>query len=148
MRVFVDTNVLVYARDPSEADKHRRARGWMEALWRGDSGCLSAQVLSEFYVTVTRKLRPGMDKDAARADIRDLQTWRFVAIDGEVIEQAFAVQDRYGLSWWDSLIVGAARQGGCDVLLSEDLQHDQDLGGVRVVDPFAVGPQELLSGEG
>ena len=76
MPVFVDTNVLVYARDASERDKQRRASAWMAHLWRTGSGRLSVQVLQEYYVTVTRKLQPGLPKKDARADVQDLLAWK------------------------------------------------------------------------
>src|SRR5712692_5673330 len=69
--VFVDTNVLVYARDSSERTKHPRARAWLEMLWRERTGRLSTQVLHEYYVTVTRNLKPGLRADEAREDVRD-----------------------------------------------------------------------------
>ena len=141
--VFVDTNVLVYARDADERRKGRIAREWLERLWRTGRGRLSYQVLAEYYVTVTAKLRPGLPVSRARADIRDLLAWRPVAVDRHVLEEAFAVQDRRGLSWWDSLIVAAARLAGCAALLTEELQDGQDLDGLRAVDPVAHSPADL-----
>ena len=90
------------------------------------------QVLQEYYVTVTRKLRPGLPKDAARADVQDLSAWCPAAIDVEDLEVAWSIEDRLGLSFWDSLIVAAAHVAGCEVILTEDLQHEMDLDGVRV----------------
>jgi predicted nucleic acid-binding protein len=116
MTVFVDTNVLVHARDTSEADKQRAAMRWLEALWTQKAGRLSYQVLQEFYVTVTRKLRPGLSPDEARDDIRSLLLWEPVSTGSRMLEQAWSVQDRYRLSWWDSLIVAAAQVSGCDYL--------------------------------
>ena len=95
-------------------------------------------------MTVTRKLRPGIPVEDARDDVRALMSWRPLSADGVMLETAWAVQDRYGLSWWDSLIVSAAQVAGTDYLLSEDLQAGQDLGGVVVVDPFQIAPEELL----
>lgn len=141
--VFVDTNVLVYARDATEPAKHQKARAWMAHLWSARRGRLSTQVLQEFYVTVTEKLDPGLDRQAARDDLRSLLTWRPVTLDASVFEAAWRVQDRYGLSWWDSLIAGAAEMAGCAYLLTEDLQDDQQLGPVRVINPFRVPPDTL-----
>jgi predicted nucleic acid-binding protein len=75
-RCFVDTNVLVYARDASEVEKQARAQEWLEPLWRRRSGRTSFQVLSEFYVTVTQKLSPGMAPEEARRDVRNLLVWQ------------------------------------------------------------------------
>jgi predicted nucleic acid-binding protein len=134
--VFADTNLLVYARDASDPEKHTTARSWMEHLWTSASGRLSVQVLQEYYVTVTRKLQPGLPKEEARADVRDLAVWLPIRIDGSIVEAAWDVEDRYGLSFWDALIVSAAQAAGCGILLTEDLQHDLDIDGLRVVDPF------------
>jgi predicted nucleic acid-binding protein len=86
--VFVDTNVLVYSRDTAELDKHRKAAGWMTHLWNTRQGRLSYQVLQEFYVTVTEKLDPGLDRAAARRVVRSLLPWRPVPIDTRVLEGA------------------------------------------------------------
>jgi predicted nucleic acid-binding protein len=136
--VFVDTNVLVYARDRADQRKHERAAEWMRHLWSAGEGRLSIQVLQEYYATTTRKLEPGLSLEAARADVRDLVAWRPVQIDPGALEAAWSIQDRFGLSFWDSLIVAAAHIAGCGVLLTEDLQHGMNVDGVRVVDPFRV----------
>ena len=136
MPLFVDTNVLVYARDASDPAKNTRAREWMLHLWETGSGRLSVQVLQEFYVTTTRKLRPGLTAVEARADVRDLLAWRPITIGPMGLDSAWSIEDRFGLSFWDSLIVAAAQMAGCDVLLTEDLQHDLEIDGLRVVDPF------------
>jgi predicted nucleic acid-binding protein len=141
--VFVDTNVLVYARDAAAGEKQTVAHQWMDHLWRTRDGRLSFQVLKEFYVTVTAKLHPGMDAAAARRDVRALNAWRPVPIDAPLMESAWLVQDRYGLPWWDALIVSAAQAADCPYLLSEDFQDGQDLGGVRVVNPFTLAPTQL-----
>jgi predicted nucleic acid-binding protein len=141
--IFVDTNVLVYSRDAAEPEKHRKARAWMAHLWTTRRGRLSFQVLQEFYVTVTEKLDPGLDRETARRDMRSFIPWRPVTIDARVLEGAWHVQDRHRLSWWDSLIAAAAQVTGCAYLLSEDLQDDQILGTVRVVNPFRTTPEAL-----
>ena len=139
---FVDTNVFVYARDCSEPAKHSRAREWVEHLWNTGTGRLSTQVLKEYYQVVTRRLDPGLSREDARADIRDLLTWRPIDVSAEVLEQAWSIEDRYGFSWWDSTILAAACQLRCDYLLSEDLQSGQDVDGVVVVDPFGTAVNE------
>ena len=143
-RVFVDTHVLVYARDRTDADKHRRALAWMAGLWEKGSGRLSWQVLHEYYVTVTRKLDPPRARDDAREDVSSLVTWRPVALGLPVIDLARRIEDEYGLSWWDALIVAAAQVAECDYLLSEDLQDGQDFDGVQVLSPFSRSPEEVL----
>lgn len=140
-RVFVDTNVLVYARDASEPGKQARAAEWMRHLWATRRGRVSYQVLQEYFVTVTQKLRPGLAPDLARRDIRSLAAWGPVSTDLAVMEGAWDLQDRRSLSWWDALVVSAARVAGCDVLLTEDLQPGEDFGGLVVVNPFQRAPQ-------
>lgn len=141
--IFVDTNVLVYDQDTSEPDKHRAAHAWMRFLWTTLRGRTGAQVLSEYYVTVTRKLRPGRSVALAREDVRDLQVWRPVPVDVDLVTRAWGIEDRFALSWWDALVVAAAQTAGCTVLLTEDLQDGQDLEGLRVVDPFQHSPDSF-----
>lgn len=142
-RVFVDSNVLVYRRDAGEEEKQPRAAEWMEHLARSRLGRLSLQVLHEYYVTVTRKLEPGLSVAEARADVADLLVWRPLPMDADTFREAWHMEDRFGLSFWDALIVGAARSIGCRYLLTEDLQDGLDLDGLRVVDPFMTSPGDL-----
>ncbi|KHD06880.1 twitching motility protein PilT [Candidatus Thiomargarita nelsonii] len=139
---FVDANVLIYRRDSSEPVKQQKATAWIDFLWQSKQGHLSVQVLNEFYVIVTRKLKPGMDIEAARADVRALMMWQ--PIDTVVVEKAWIIQDRFLFSWWDSLIVAAAQVAQCRYLLTEDLQDGQELDSVIVVNPFIHTPQEIF----
>jgi len=141
---FFDTNVLVYARDASEPAKQPAAERWLRLLWAARSGRVSAQALNKHYSVVTEKLRPGLSRDEARADVRNLMAWAPVPTDGPVVEGAWTVQDRHGLSWWDALVVSAAQVAGCAWLVAEDLQNGQVLDGLKVVDPFRTEPEELL----
>ena len=136
MPVFVDTNVLVYARDTSDLVKNERATAWMEHLWASGEGRLSTQVLQEYYVTVTRKLSPGMPVEEARSDVLDLATWNPTQVGVGLLGTAWTIEAGHGLSFWDSLIVAAAISAGCDSILTEDLQHGSTIGGMTVVDPF------------
>jgi predicted nucleic acid-binding protein len=137
---FLDTNVLVYARDASEPGKQVQAAKWLAWLWSTRRGRVSTQVLNEYYVTVTRKLSRPIAPEDARQHVRSLRAWKPAAPDELTFEAAWAIEDRYGLSWWDSLIVAAARRAGCASLLTEDLQEGQDLDGVLVVNPFTTNP--------
>jgi predicted nucleic acid-binding protein len=141
--VFVDTNVLLYSEDQADPLKHRVARDWLRALWVSRRGRLSTQVLNEFYVNATRKLRPAMAPGDARAEVRRYQRWQPWVVDQLTVETAWAVESRCGLSYWDALMVGAALQQGCSLLLTEDLQHGQQIDGVRIVNPFIDGPDIL-----
>jgi predicted nucleic acid-binding protein len=141
--VFVDTNVLVYARDTADPAKQAQASEWIAYLWERGEGRLSLQVLQEYYVTTTRKLSPGLEPEDARADVLDLAAWSPAVADTQMIAAAWSIEDRFGLSFWDALIVAAAHVARCEALLTEDLQHGMDLEGVRIVDPFRTGPDEL-----
>ena len=141
--VFVDTNVLVYSRDSRVAAKQERARVWLGFLWDTRRGRVSHQVLHEYYVTVTRKLKPGMRIAEARADVRALLQWVSPLDPVSLIDSAWALQDRFSLAYWDALIVGAAESQGCAHVLSEDLPVGQELSGVTVINPFALRPEDL-----
>lgn len=140
--VFVDTNLLVYARDSRDARRQQRAEEWLAHLWRHRLGRLSLQVLQEYYVSVTQKLKPGMEHDAARRDVRDLWHWVPPSSGVGLLEAAWTLQDQFSLSWWDALIVSSAQLAGCDTLLSEDFQHGQQFGALRVSNPFRTAPRE------
>lgn len=140
--VFVDTNVLVYARDSSEPEKQPLAVRWLEHLWTEQSGRTSIQVLNEYYVTVTRKLEPGMAPEDAWADVRALMAWDPQHVDRDVLLQAHEVELRYGLGWWDSMIVAAAQLQTCALLLTEDLQEGLNCDGVTICNPFKTNVAE------
>lgn len=143
--VFVDTNVLIYAVDEANQKKHEAAKLWRAELWKSRRGRISFQVLQEFYANVAQKWPSS--RRQAQAEVRNLLAWRPVPLDAEVLEQAWKVQERYQLSFWDSLIVAAAKTASCRYLLTEDLQADQDLGGIVVVNPFRSDPGAILPGE-
>lgn len=142
MTTFMDTNVLVCARQADETVKQPVAAGWLAHLWDSNQGRVSTQVLNEYYVTVTRKLDPPVTVADARADVADLAGWEPVGIDGDLVAAAWEIEDRYGLHFWDALVVAAAQAAGCDTLLTEDLQDGQDLDGVVVVNPFLHAPPD------
>jgi predicted nucleic acid-binding protein len=141
--IFVDTNVLVYSRDASQIDKQAQAAEWVSHLWKSGTGRLSMQVISEFYAVVTGKLTPGMEPASAREDVKDLLSWQPLPMTADLITEAWGIQDLFHLSWWDSLIVSAAKILQCTYLLSEDFQHSQDFQGIRVINPFRMRPGEL-----
>lgn len=141
--IFVDTNVLLYARDASEPDKQPRAQAWLEFLWRERAGRLSVQVLQEYYVNVTGKLSPGLDEPTARRDVRALAAWEPVTIEVPILESAWALQDQASFSWWDALIVAAAKSVGARYLLTEDMQAGRRLGDLEILDPFDSSPDDL-----
>lgn len=141
---FVDTNVLVYARDASEPEKQPKAHAWLAALWESRCGRTGMQVLNEYFVTVTQKLQPGLDPEEAWKDIDNLLVWEPAPIDAGVLRRAYATHQRFALSWWDALVVAAAQESRCDYFLTEDLQDGQDFDGTKVVSPFFYEVDEIL----
>ena len=136
--VFVDTNVFVYARDASEPAKRSVAIQWLEQLWREHRGRTSTQVLSEYYVTVTGKLRRRLDREIAWGHVRDLIAWEPQEISSELLRLAREIEQRYATSWWDAMIVAAAQLQDCSILLSEDFQEGMVFGGLAVRNPFSA----------
>ena len=142
---FVDANVLVYSRDPTDVAKQSRARNWLDRLWNEGIGRISTQVLSEFYNVTTRKLAFPLTPDEARADVEALFVWEPQAIDIEIIRRAHQIEQCFRLRWWASLIVAAAQAQHCLLLLSEDLQDGACYGGVTVCDPFRLSVAEAVA---
>jgi predicted nucleic acid-binding protein len=134
---FIDTNVLVYAHDRSEARKQPIAQALLDVLWRTRSGVLSTQVLQEFYVVTTRKFDPPMRRSAAREVVALYGEWPIVQVDVALILAASKLQERHAFSFWDALVVEAARRCGATRLLTEDLQAGRRIGGISIENPFA-----------
>ena len=135
---FVDTNVLLYAHDTSEVEKQPIARALLEDLWANRSGVVSTQVLQEFYVVATRKFQPPMPRSVARELVASYATWSVVQVDTELILDATALEERAQLSFWDALIVEAARRAGVTRLVTEDLQDRRRIAGITIENPFAM----------
>jgi len=133
---FVDTNILVYAFDRSAGRKHQIASQLVRECWENESGCLSIQVLQEFYVTVTCKITNPIDPVIARQIISDLAEWRMQSPDASDVLQAIDYQQNYHLSFWDAMILQSAVRLGCAQLWTEDMNHGQSFGPVRVINPF------------
>ncbi len=137
--VFVDTNVLVYARDPRDAMKRALAAEWIRLLWNEERGRTSVQVLNEYYDVVTRKFQPAVKHLDAWEDVRYyLSSWNPQPLDAEVLDCAHDIEAHYKLNWCDCLVVAAAQIQNCVLLLSEDLQDGAEYGGVIVRSPFTL----------
>ncbi len=134
--VFVDANVLLYSEDARDPDKQKAALLWLDELWRRQCGRIGMQTLNEFYVNATRKLTPRLPQDVARTKIRCFDAWEPWQIDQATLESAWSVESRYGLHYWDSLVIAAAQHSGCRYLLSEDMGHEQFYGTLQVISPF------------
>ena len=135
-RIFIDTNILVYAYDRSAQKKHQIARTIILDLWRSGLGLLSTQVLQEFFVVVTKKVANPLDLKTAEEIIQDLLKWDVVVNDGTSVVEASRFHARYKYSFWDAMIIQAAKKGGASSLLSEDLSHHQVIDGLEIRNPF------------
>lgn len=131
---FVDTNVLVYAFDDDSPDKRKTARRLLDD--KADQLVLSAQVLGEFYVTVTRKLAKPLPANRAVEALDALCAFPVRGLTSELVRSAVRRSASSQVSYWDALIIESALYAGATVLLTEDLQHGQRFEALRVVNPF------------
>jgi predicted nucleic acid-binding protein len=133
-RSFFDTNVLVYADDKAAPAKQRRALDLVAEHRRGGTGVVSLQVLQEYFVTVTRKLK--LDPRIARRKVELLAEFDVASPEVADILAAIDLHRLHGFSFWDALVLRAAKQSGCRVLFSEDMQGAREIDGVHIVNPF------------
>jgi predicted nucleic acid-binding protein len=136
-RGFVDTNILVYAHDATAGSKRERASALLVELWNTGEGCLSVQVLQEFFVNVTRKVANPLDVGSAIAVIDDLSHWHVHAPNAQDVLAAAEIHRDAQISFWDAMILRSAGELGCESLYSEDLNAGQRFGNVTVHNPFA-----------
>ena len=135
-RTFIDTNVLVYRYDNRDPIKQLRAQELLKTGIGNETAVVSAQVLGEFFTTVTRKIQNPLSADDAQAAVDLISTLSVVSLDLALVRRAISTQRRYGISYWDALIVVAAESAGCTRILSEDLNSGQAYNGIVVVNPF------------
>lgn len=133
---FVDTNILLYSIDHANADKQVAAQSLLDRLWHTRSGCLSMQVLQEFYVNATRKLSVPLGHDLAKQMVEDYSRWHVHSPTTQVLLASIELQLAHRITFWDALILGSANYLGADILWSEDLNHGQNFGPVEVRNPF------------
>jgi predicted nucleic acid-binding protein len=133
-RTFLDTNILVYADDAANPVKQCKSIELITTLRSQRTGVLSLQVLQEYFVTVTRKYK--LDSGVARDQVE--YYLGFIVAEPKVsdILAAIDMHRLHGYSYWDALVLRMAKQAGCRVVLSEDMQHGQEIDGVRIVNPF------------
>jgi predicted nucleic acid-binding protein len=134
-KTFIDTNVLIYAHDIDANAKHKIAKEVLQELWSERTGVLSAQVLQEFYVNVTRKIPSPLSKDLARLVVSSYAIWCLETTPTEILA-AFRIEDESRIGFWDALIVSSAAKSGATRILSEDLNAGQRIAGILVVNPF------------
>ncbi len=135
-KVFVDTNVALYAFDTSAGEKREKALALFTDLWRTGNGCVSVQVLQEFYVNATRKLSSPLPIETAKQRSASLSRWEVHEPTAEDVLGTIDLQQQARLSFWDAMIIGSAGKLGCRVIYLEDLNAGQVIAGVQVVNPF------------
>lgn len=135
-RIFLDTNVLIYADDVANQAKRDKAKDVIKKLTRSGKAVLSTQVLKEYFAIATTKLK--LAPDVARGRVEVFSQLDVIVVRTDLILQAIDLHRLNSISFWDALIVRAAAVGGCSELLTEDLQHGQRFDGVQVVNPFLV----------
>src|SRR5215467_2937861 len=133
---FVDTNVLVYAFDKSDSPKRQTAQRLMNELMEEDRLRLSTQILQELFVTMTRKAKSRCSSDEALAVLEDLTAWPVVVVDYPTIRSAAQLAEQAKLLFWDALVVVTAVRAGAAMLFTEDMNHGQEILGIRIVNPF------------
>jgi predicted nucleic acid-binding protein len=133
-RYFVDSNLILYYVDPIDSRKQARAAQWLGALWAAGVGCLSWQVLHEFYWNAVRKMR--LEPARAREIVEDLAHWKPVDTTLGLVQQAWHWTDAAQLTYWDALILAAAQRAGARYLLSEDFQSNRYYDEILVLNPF------------
>ena len=140
-RTFVDTNVLIYAHDVDAGRKHEIAKDLLRTLWADRAGILSTQVLQEFYVNATRKIRKPLTKPEARSVVDTYASWCVEGIVTGDIVAAFQLEDQARIGFWDALTVAVAARGGARRIASEDLNDGQSIAGILIHNPFEERPQ-------
>jgi len=136
-KVFLDTNIIVYAHDRTSGKKNAIAKEIINYLWESKKGVISIQVLQEFFVCVTQKIANPLQIKNARMILEYLSTWEVVVNDKHITLQAIDIQEKFKFSFWDSLIIQAAVQGQAGILLSEDLPDGQVVMGTKILNPFS-----------
>jgi predicted nucleic acid-binding protein len=133
---FADTNILLYAYDPTAGEKYEAASALIDRLWRERRGAISIQVLQEFYVNVTRKITKTSDSEIAVDTLKSLARWRVHSPLPDDVIAAATLSSRHQLSFWDAMIVRSATELRCDTLWTEDLNDGQVIEGVQLSNPF------------
>lgn len=136
MTRFVDTNILVYAHDPGDPEKQSVARKAL--LEHAEQLVLSTQILSELYTVLTRPVGLSMLPTDARAIVEELSAYPVIPLDAGLVLDAIDISLEAKVSYWDGLVVAAARSAGCELVMTEDLSHGATIAGVRIESPFAT----------
>jgi predicted nucleic acid-binding protein len=135
-KIFLDTNFLIYAHDIDAGIKHDLALSIIEKIWEEETGIISTQVIQEFYVNVTRKIPNPITPVQGRGIILNYFSWQVETVEPHTILSASEIEEKYVLSFWDSLIIATASQSEAVKILTEDLNHGQTIEGVLIENPF------------
>jgi len=136
-KIFVDTNILIYAHDLDAGQRNTLSADILRDLWENRIGIISTQVLQEFYVNVTRKIENPLPKSKARGIIESYLAWPVELNDAKTVLAASEIEERHMLSFWDALIIASARNARVEKILTEDLNHGQQIEGILIENPFA-----------
>jgi predicted nucleic acid-binding protein len=135
-KLFVDADVLTYAHDLDAGAKRGLAAAKLTELWQSGLGCLRTQVLQQFFVNATRKIKSPLARSVAREVVRTYAAWVCVPISPATILRATEIAEVWRLSFWDGMIVASAEETNADRLLTEDLNDGQIIAGIKVINPF------------
>lgn len=144
MSVFVDSTTLLYPVDTRHPDKGSICKAWLKTLMREDALTMSVQVLNESYWAAYRKPNFADVRGKLKAYLADYFPWCGAPLDPEVLQESWVISGRYGVHFWDALLLASANAAGCRWFLSEDLNDGQLYGGVTAVNPFRHAPQDVL----
>ena len=142
--VFLDSNVALYVMDRREPDKNQQAREWVARLIEAQTLIVSPQVLNEVY-WIGRQKFPYVPVEELKRFVSDFIPSCLAPLDATITREAFRIEEQYGLSWWDCLIVASALAARCHLLLTEDMQHGMRIDTLKVLSPFRTTPSQALS---
>jgi predicted nucleic acid-binding protein len=134
-RLFIDTNILIYALDPAEPEKRKTSADLLKRAIASHTLALSPQNLNECYKILTQRRRL-VPPEAARSYLTHLMPWCIASLDAQTTTRAWAVQDEAGFEWWDALLIASALIAGCKIFISEDMQDGRMIFGMRIINPF------------
>lgn len=135
---FFDTNILIYAIDNTAGEKHDTALGMVRRLQKAQGTSISIQVMQEFHVIATQKIKKPISIEESLALLADFRHWRCFSPTYKDVLAAVKIQQQFRLSYWDAMIVHSAIASRCRVLYSEDLCHGQRIEGIKIVNPFLI----------
>ena len=136
-KFFIDTNIFVYTFDKSNAAKRMKADKLVKKALVHNNGCISYQVIQEFLNVATRKFTvPLSTQDAEKYLDHVLSPLCRIFSSIDLYHHALDIKERWQFSFYDSLIIAAARAADCNILYSEDLQHNQKIESLTIINPF------------